>query len=434
MQVTQNEIDPTTLQFEFEIEPEKVKRAFDRAIKQLSRDLRIPGFRPGQAPRQVIEQFLPEAEIKEEAVRILVRESLGQVLQDRNIVPYGSPDYDIESIEEDEPFLYRATVPLPPQIELGEYKSMRAQATPQTVQPEELEHALHDLCLQLTTYQKIEGRGAQADDRAGITLRSLEDEEHEGQRYLVVVGRSFGELDNALAGMKPGETKTATITFPNDFEDETLAGQMCNVEINLQELFEAVVPELDDELAKKINFENVEALKAHAEHAILTEKHRLERQRIENALITQLREQSTVQLPKTLIDQQVEDDITEFREHLLEQGSSLTEYALQNGMSEETLTAELRKQSIIKLENSFILMEIAKKEKIEVKESVITAEIDRIGREAGYKPVDIQRAQQDKDIRARMRAQIQIDYAMALLAGNALAQTTVEGSETNAND
>lgn len=434
MQVTQYEIDPVTLQFEIEIESERVNRAFDRAVRQLSKQFHIPGFRPGQAPRQVIEQFLSDADIKGEAARILVRESLGTLLQERDIIPYASPDYEIESIEENQPFSYKATIPLPPKIELGDYKNMQVTATPQTVQPNEIENALEDIRRQLTTFQKIEERGAQAEDRADITIRSLEDENHEAQRYMAIVGRSFGELDNALAGMKPGETKTVTLTFPDDFEDEKLAGGMHAVEVHLQELYEALIPELNDELAQKVHFENVEALRANVENMLLIEKQRLERRRLQNLLIDQLRAASNVQLPKTLIDQHVQQELEEFKEQLNQQGMSLIEYAVQNGMSEETLTEELRQQSTIRLVNSFILMEIAKNEKIEVKESEVNAEIEKIGEEGGYQPADIQRAQRDPDFRAKMQAQIQINRAAEWLLRNALRQTSVEGSETNANE
>lgn len=434
MQVTQYEIDPVTLQFEIEIEPEKVNRAFERAVRQLSKKFRIPGFRPGQAPRQVIEQFLSEAEIKQEAVQILVRESLGTLLKEQGIMPYANPDYEIESIEEDQPFSYKATIPLPPKIELGDYRSLQVEAIPQTVLPDEIESALDDIRRQLTTFQKIEDRDAQAEDRADITIRSLEDENHEAQRYMVIVGRSFGELDNALAGMKSGETKTATLTFPDDFEDENLAGGTHSVEIHLQELYEAVIPELDDELARQVRFENVEALRANVENMLLMEKHRLETRRLQNLLIDQLRAASDVQLPKTLIDQHVEQELEDFKERLAQQGMSLIEYAVQNGMSEETLTEELRQQSIIRLANSFILMEIAKNEKIEVKESEVNAEIEKIGEEGGYQPSDIQRAQRDSDFRAKMRAQILINRAADWLVRNALRQTSVEGSETNENE
>lgn len=317
---------------------------------------------------------------------------------------------------------------------MGDYKSLQVEAIPQTVLPDEIESALDDIRRQLTTFQKIEDRGAQAEDRADITIRSLEDENHETQRYMVIVGRSFGELDNTLAGMKSGETKTATLTFPDDFEDEKLAGGMHSVEIHLQELYEAVIPELDDELAQRVRFENVEALRANVENMLLTEKHRLEMRRLQNILIDQLRAASDVQLPKTLIDQHVEQELEDFKERLAQQGMSLIEYAVQNGMSEETLTEELRQQSIIRLANSFILMEIAKNEKIEVKESEVNAEIEKIGEEGGYQPSDIQRAQRDSDFRAKMRAQILINRAADWLVRNALRQTAVEGSETNENE
>jgi len=167
------------------------------------------------------------------------------------------------------------------------------------------------------------------------------------------------------------------------------------------------------------------------EATLLEEKQRLERQRLQNLLIDQLRDESDVQLPKTLIDRHAEEELNDFKEQVENQGMTLIEFALQNGISEDNLIEELRKKSLMRLKNSFILMEIAKKEKIEVKESEVNAEIETIGKKAGYQPADIQRAQRDPDIRMKIRAQMQIDRALNWLLGNALRQTSVEGSEKN---
>lgn len=422
MQVITQEVAPCTLLLEIEVEPERVNRAFERAVRQLSRNLHIPGFRPGQAPRPIVEQLVSEAEIKRRAADILITDALTQALLDAQMQPYAPPKLELEQIEEDEPFRFKATVPLPPKVELGAYKGIRLHRVKQEVYDREVESALADLQNQLTTYTPVSERGAQNEDRALIELRSLEEAQKPATRYLVVVGRSFGELDQALAQMKPSESKTVALSFPHDFQDPDWAGQRRTVELRLVELYEPVRPPLEDSFAQQLGSENLQALKANIREAILKEKERLEDRRLQGELLDQIRSQSSISIPQTLVQEKAEEELEQFKRELEKQGKTLAAYTLQTGQSEEALLEQIKQNVLSRLQNTFLLLEIAKKEQIRVQEEEIDTEINELAHQGGYDPAQIQRLRQDREVRSR----IETDLLLRKVADFLLASAEVE--------
>ncbi|MCS7066466.1 MAG: trigger factor, partial [Fimbriimonadales bacterium] len=366
MEITIQQLDPVDVQLHIEIEPETVNRAFERAIRMLGKAVRVPGFRPGQAPLAVLRQHLSDELVRRAARDLLIEESLPVALQQHQLEPYTTPQVEIEQLQEGEPFRYKALVPLAPQVELGDYHDIRIAWTPQEATEEEVQQSLESLQEQMTKLERASERPAQLQDRLVIRIRSLEEEETQPIRYRVILGESFGELDNALAGMREGETKTVTLTFPQDFHDARLAGKMKQVELTLEQIHAPQIPPLDDLLAQQLGIQTLDELRESIRKSIVADKERLETERIEGELLDILRLRSTVHLPQVLVQQQIEQELQNLAERLAAQGITLPLFLREANLSQEQLIELLMHRAVVKLQNTFILLEIARREGIEV--------------------------------------------------------------------
>ncbi|GBC92907.1 Trigger factor [bacterium HR15] len=415
MEITVQQLDPVNVQLHIEIEPEVVNRAFERAIRMLGKTVQVPGFRPGQAPIAVLRQHLPEEQVRNAVRDLLIEESLPRALQQHQLEPYTSPRVDIEQLQEGEPFRYKAFVPLPPQVELGDYHDIHIERAPQEATEEEVQQSLESLQEQFMELKRASDRPAQPKDRLVIRIRSLEEENAQPSRYMVILGESFGELDNALAGMREGETKTVTLTFPEDFSDEALAGKMKPIEITLEQIHAPQLPPLDDLLAQRLGMGTYDELREFIRTSILADKEQRETERIESELLNILRQRSTVHLPQVLIQQQAERELIDLAERLQSQGITLPMFMQEANLSQEQLIELLMQRAEVKLQNTFILLEIARREGIEVSPEEVQAMVQRAAQELATTPAERARLLNDPELARRIRNELLLDRTLRKL-------------------
>lgn len=432
MQVTKEELDPCTIKFDIEVEPETVSEAFKRSFRKVAKRIRIPGFRPGAAPDHLVKPFVSDSEVKQEAAQMLIIDATTQAIKEHGIDEYEMPRFDVgEKIEANEPFKFTATIPLPPRVELGEYKGLKAQRNLVAASAEEVDHGLEDIRRQFTTHDPVSDRGAQAGDQAVVQITPKEGEDAKPARFMIVVGSTFGEMDQAISGLKPNEPKTATLNFPEEFQHEGLAGKMAEVEIEIQELYAPVVPEIDEEMAKKLNTESVEALKDKVAAAIVGEKERMEARRVENELIQQARNNASVSLPSTLIADEAKAQLENFERDLQERGFTIADYLAANGLEQAQLEAEIRTDAQRRLENTFVLVEIARQEKIGVTEAELDAEIQILAQREGLADAEIKKLKREPEVRKRVRSDILMRKVARFLLDSAEIAETEGGTQSD---
>ncbi len=415
MEITVQQIDPVNVQLHIEVEPETVNRAFERAIRMLGKTVHVPGFRPGQAPLAVLRQQLADELVRRAARDLLIEETLHTALQQHQLQPYTTPQVEIEQLQEGEPFRYKALVPLTPQVELGAYHDIRIERAPQEATEEEIQQSLESIQEQLMELKRTSDRPAQPKDRLVIRIRSLEEEDAKPSRYMVILGESFGELDNALAGMQEGETKTVTLTFPDEFSDETLAGKMKQVELTLEQIHAPQLPPIDDLLAQRLGADSLDELRETIRKGIVADKERIETERIEGELLETLRQRSTVHLPQVLVQQQVEQELRDLTERLQSRGITLPVFLREANMSQEQLIELLMQRAVVKLQNTFILLEIAKREGIEVSPDEVQAVLQSVAQELTSAPAERARLLNDPELVRRIRNEMLLEKTLQRL-------------------
>jgi trigger factor len=422
--LSREEPSPVTIHLTVEVDATTTQRMFERALRGIGRHLRVPGFRPGQAPLPMLRRMVPEENLRRAAGELMMDEFIPKVLQQEQLEPYRPPQVNIERLQEGEPFRFKLTVPLRPVVEkLGEYRDLRFPIPPQETSDDEVEQAIESLRKQQMKLEAAPDRPAQPDDRLVVSIQSLEEANARRNRYMITLGQTFGALDNLLAGMQVGETKEATLTFPESFNDPELAGKTLTVAVSVERILAPVYPELNDEFAKQFGFETLDALREDVRQRITRQKLEYLQDQARNQALAALRERSIVHLPDALIEEQLHEEIAEFSKELVESGTTLEKFMQQVGLTGEQLREQLRQRGIARLQNTFLLLAIADQEGIEVTDAELDSITEIALTDAG--PQTRSRLKEDPELRQRVAQEIRLDRALKKLLD--IVQNTEQG-------
>ena len=427
MQVSVQQIDPVTVQLTIETDSETVQRAFDKAARFLGRNVRVPGFRPGQVPLSMLKQRLTPDTVRRLASEILIEENLERALKDHELVPFRTPRVEIEKFQEGEPFRFKATVPLKPVVEkLGDYTAIEVALPTVTVGDEEVLQVVENLRQEAMRIEPVANGKAEAEDRLIIQLRPLEPEDAQPKRFLVILGRTFAELDNALVGMQENETKQLELTFPESWDDEHLASKTVAVELTLQKIHRPIYP-TDEELAELFQHESIESLKETTRRYILERKLQDAIDQATDQLLQALRERSAVHIPQALIDEEARDEAQRFMQQLVQNNLSLEQFLQHSGMTREQLNESIRQRALVRLQNTFLLLAIADQEQLQPAPEEVTQYIEDLIERSATTPQERARMRADEQLHYRAIQELRIEKALQKLTAK-LQNKDTEGA------
>lgn len=384
MQITTTPAPKSTVIVEVEVPAERLTRAVGEATRALSQRTRVPGFRPGKAPRGVLEAVLGPGAVLEEAVDRLVNTSYRDALVEKEILPLTNAEVEIVQAEEGKPLIFKATVPVRPDVKLGDYRSFNFKPEIETTDDPKVEKVIEELRDQNASLSPVEDRGAIKGDYAVIKYEGSRDgapfEGGSTERMPLIIGedRLIPGFEDELVGLKVGDTKGFDITFPEDYAEESLAGQKAHFEVELRELREKILPDADDDFARSMgDFADLATLRTEV-------RKRLERNALDKArhtfsdrIIEYAVANATIELPDVLVEQEVEVMHDEFRGALARQGISDEAYAKVSGKSHEDLHNDFRPDAEKRVRVLLVLSKIAEVEGLTVDDADIQAEVDR---------------------------------------------------------
>ncbi len=387
MQVTTTPAPKSSVVLEVELPPERLSRAVDDAVRRLSRRTRVPGFRPGKAPRPVLERTLGPGVVLDEAVEHLVEAAYRDALLQKAILPLTNADVEIVQAEEGKPVIFKATVQVRPDVELGDYRNFNFRPEIDTIDDAKVDQVIEELRDQNATLVAVEDRPAKDGDYAVIAFQGTRDgEPFEGgssDRMPLIIGqeRLIPGFEGHIVGLEVGGETEFDITFPDDYPEESLRGQSAHFAVQLKELREKVQPPLDDDFAGQLGeFESLDALRADIKSRL--ERNALDRARHEFAdkIIEYAVANATLELPDVLVEQEVEVMHDEFRSTLARQGITEEAYLKVVEKTDADLHTEFRPNAEKRVKTLLVLSKIAEVEGVEVPEALVEAEVER-GRE-----------------------------------------------------
>ena len=387
MQITTTPAPRSTILVEVEVPAERLAQAVGEATRALSRRTKVPGFRPGKAPRGVLEAVLGHGAVLEEAVDRLVQSAYRDALIEKEILPLTNADVEIVQAEEGKPLIFKATVPVRPEVQLGDYRNFNFRPEIETTDAARVDKVVEELRDQNASLSPVEERGAKKGDYAVIKYEGTRDgvpfEGGTAERMPLIIGedRLIPGFEDELVGLTVGDTKGFDITFPADYGEESLAGQQAHFEVELRELREKILPDADDDFARSMgDFTDLANLRDEVEkrlkrNALDKARHTFSDQIIEYAVAN-----STIDLPDVLVEQEVEVMHDEFRSAMARQGITEEAYAKVSGKSHEDLHNDFRPDGEKRVRVLLVLSKVAETEGLEISDADVDAEVAR-GRE-----------------------------------------------------
>jgi trigger factor len=375
---------------EIEVTPDEVARHFTTAYRHVAERTKVPGFRPGKAPRNVIDRFVGRGSVMAEAIEHLVSDSYGAALDQTDIIPIDHPDVDIDpaNVVEGQPVSFTATVPVRPDVELGSYSDFSFGLETPEVTDEQIEQVIGELREQQATLKPVDDRPAAQDDIASVKFAgTIDGEPFEGgsaDRLPIVIGedRMIPGWEDNLVGMSIGETKGFDITFPDDYRVEELRRKEAHFEVELLDLRQKLLPDVDDAFAASVSdVETVDALRDEIRDAMEKRAEAEARHQFGDRIIDFAVSNATVELPEVMITNEVEIMRDELRTRLAQQRIGLEQYLALSKQTPEELTTELREPATRRVKTLLVLSAIAEREGIDASDDQIEAEIaEQLGR------------------------------------------------------
>ncbi|WP_414543518.1 trigger factor [Nostoc sp. CCY0012] len=437
MKVTQEKLPASQIGLEIEITPEITKQTYEQVIKNLASTTNIPGFRKGKVPRQILLQRLGVTRIKAAALEELVQDGVEQALKQEEIPAIGQPQLRtsfeelINNYEPGKPLTFSAAVDVEPEVNLVQYTDLQAKAEEIKHDSSRVEEVLQKEREELATLIPVEGRAAQIGDVAVVDFKGVlakgegEDETAEPTPIPGAEATDFQlELQedkfipgfvSGMIGMNPGETREVSAQFPDPYADEELAGKPAVFTVTLHELKEKELPELNDDFAQEVSdFDTLAELRASLEERYQKEAEEKTKSNQQEALLGELLKYVEVDLPETLIDQEIDAMLTQTAMRLSQQGLDVRKLFTQDIIPQ--LRERSRDEAIERLKRSLGLREVGKRESIELTPDEI---------EARVKELLEQYADQDIDP-VRVRSVVENELLTEKIVDWLLAHSTVE--------
>ncbi len=379
---------------QIEVEPQELDESLDKAYRQVVKRVAIPGFRKGKAPRSVVERHIGREGLQKEALEDLIPELCARAVQEQKMEVIAQPAIEILQLE---PVIFKATFPLRPRVELGDYRSIRVERPAVDVTEEQIDSVLDKLRERRAVWSPVQ-RPAGLEDLVTADIEEVSPEggtkKYEGRQIIMVKESVYPlpEFPEKLVGMSVGEDKEFDLSYPPEYKFAELAGKQYKLKVKVTEVKEKRLPEVDEEFAKSLDqgLENVEALRGSIAENLRKAADEAAKRDQERGAVEALAAGATVEFPPVLVEQEVEDLIRE-REMMFRNQGGLEAYLKSMKKSEEQMREEFRPKAIERVTHSLVLGKLAEVEGISADEAEIHAEIDKMSEEAGDRGADIRR-------------------------------------------
>jgi trigger factor len=362
------ELGPTRVKLSIEVPFEELKPSLDKAYREVARQVRIPGFRPGRVPPRIIDQRLGRSVVLEQAINDALPELYGKALEEGDVLALGQPKLEITNLDDGKELSFTAEVDVRPRFEVPDLEGMPVTVDNAEVTPDDVEEYLGGLRERFASLKGVD-RPAQTGDFVSIDLsasvdgHSVEDAQASGLSYEIGTGSLLDGLDEALQGVTAGESKVFTAELPGGAH----SGEQAQVTVTVHSVKVKDLPELDDEFAQAASeFDTLGELRAgtraQLEGARLVQQAGQARERALGALLGRI----DIPLPEKVVQAEVERRRDSMIEQLGQLGSSLDEYLQTLGRSPEEFEADLEREAEQGVKTGFILDQLALQEKLGV--------------------------------------------------------------------
>ncbi|MDA2922433.1 trigger factor [Patescibacteria group bacterium AH-259-L07] len=368
-----------------------------KALEELAKSVEIPGFRKGKAPIEMARQYINEAKLLEKTAEITINQKYPEIIKQarlpdgqENLDPAGPPHIEIQKIAPHNPFIFKITLPLVPNVTLGDYKKIKVKKRNIQVNPENVDNALKELQW-ARRKETISLQGAKTGDRIEVDLNLfINNVPIEGgniKNFSLILGqdeRLLPGISKNFIGAHAGEEKEFSHQYPADHYDKKLAGQLVDFKTKINNIYNVELPELNDEFAQNCgDFKTLDELKDKIKQNLENEEQRKQEQRLELEILKQLTEKSDFEeMPEVLLNHEVDKMINELKASVeragQENGPKFDDYLQSIKKTEDDFRKEFLPQAEERIKTALAIRAIAQQENIIISDDEIKQEMDKL--------------------------------------------------------
>ena len=386
MKLIKNEqTEKNTVKLTIEVDKEAFEKALEKAYKKNVKQIALPGFRKGKAPRKLIEKYYGEAVFYEDAVNFVCPDAYEYAVKEAGITPVDRPEIDIETIGEGKDLVLTAVVTVKPEVTLGDYKGVTAEKTVYETKDEDVEAEIKADAEKNARMITIEDRAVEKGDITVIDFEGFVDgvafEGGKGLDHTLEIGSGqfIPGFEDQLVGAKLNEETEVNVKFPEEYHAEELKGKDATFKVTVKEIKVKELPQFDDDFAKDVSeFDTFEEYKANIKEKLDKSNEARTKGEFENNVVEVVTNNATVDIPQCMIDNRIEDMIKDFGYRLSSQGMSLEQYMQITGTTVDTFKEQFKDQATAQVKSNLVLEAIAKAEALSVSDEDLEEELKKM--------------------------------------------------------
>lgn len=381
---------------EIEIDKVEVNNKLERLYNELSYKVKIPGFRQGKIPKNILNLHLGKEYFYQKLAEELIPNSYSEAIKEVNLEPITQPKINITQIEEDKPLIYEAKVQLKPEVRLGNLKELEIKREDQSISENDVINDLKRLQESQAILKVVKDRKSKEGDFLVIDAEAFLEgkpiEKTKVEKQLIQIGKSpIQEFNEQLVNCSIGEEKEIKINIPPDAKDKNIAGKEIMYRIKVQEIKEKELPELNDDFAKKVgNYKSLEELKEEIRKELIRQIERINQNNFEHTLIEKIAESSEVKVSEVLIERELDYMMKYLENDLRAQNMTLEDYYRRIKSDEAKVKQEYRIVAEKRVKEELVLDKLSKEFNIEVSEEEVKNRINTIAQEINQDPLKVE--------------------------------------------
>lgn len=423
MKTSLEEINTVKKKLSVEIESQEVDKKLNEAYRDLKKKAKIPGFRQGKVPRNILERHFQD-QVADDVIRALINETFPKAIDEMKTFPLGAPLLEKDSLKKGENFKYSAVMEVKPQFDVSDYMGLEIEKEKCSVTDDDIEAQLDQIRKAGGKMNALEeDRAVLKDDYVVLDYEAFEDgtplEEIKTSNFLLKVGSGdfHPKFEEGLIGLNKEEEKEIEVDFEDGFYHSMLSGKKIRFNVKITDIKQLVLPELDDEFAKGLgaDFDNLEDLKKKIRETTVTQEEERTEKEMKQRLLHKIAATLDFELPQILIENEIDYAVESVKQNLARSGADLGKA----GLSEEKLRSDFKPAAETRVREMLVLEEITKKEDIAINEEELAEGFKDLASKTGQDIETLRKYYEARDMVESLRENLLQEKTLNNLVENA---------------
>lgn len=385
MSVQVEKLEKNMAKLTIEVSAEAFEKAIQEAYQKQKKNISLPGFRKGKAPRKMIEKMYGAGVFYEDAANSLIPAEYSKAAEESGLEIVSQPKIDVVQIESGSPFIFTAEVAVKPEVTLGEYKGVEVPKTDVSVTEEEILEELKKEQEKNSRMVDVDNRAVQSGDQIKLNFEGFVDgvafDGGKGEDYDLTIGSNtfIPGFEDQLIGAEIGKELEVNVTFPEEYQAKELAGKPAVFKCTVNKIAVKELPELDDEFAQEVSeFDTLDEYKEDVRKNLEEKKEKEAKTAKENAAVDKAVENAQMDIPEPMIDSQADQMVNDYARRLQSQGISMEQYMQFTGTTTDMLKEQVRPQALKQIQSRLVLEKIAEVENIQISDERLDEELAKM--------------------------------------------------------